>query len=83
MNMIADYEKAKNQNAWARHYSISTPRLRRLISTKNNLRNRVADFVGVDVERLRAEKPPVRMEHSKITLLRILQVSFLTGRSTY
>lgn len=74
MNMMEDYEKAKNQNAWTWQYSLSAPRLRRLIATRNTLRSRVADFMGVDVERLRVKKPPVRMEHSKITLLRVLQV---------
>ena len=74
MNMMADYEKTKNQNAWTWHYSLSAPRLRRLIATKNNLRNRVADFMGIDAESLCVAKPPVLMEHSKVTLLRVLQV---------
>ena len=74
MNMLWDYEKTHNQNGWAWHYSASAPRLRRLLTTRNSLRNRVADFTGIDSETLRMEKPPVQMEHAKITLLRIIQV---------
>jgi len=74
MNLMWDYERAKNQNGWAWHYSVSAPRLRRLLATRNSLRSRVAEFTGVDVESLCIEKPPVQMEHAKVTLLRVIQV---------
>jgi hypothetical protein len=74
MNLLWDYERAKNQHGWAWHYSVSAPRLRRLVATRNSLRNRVAEFTGIYSESLCIEKPPVQMEHSKVTLLRILQV---------
>ena len=74
MNLMSDFARAKNQNGWAWHYSLSTPRLRRLIATRNSLRSRVAEFTGIDVESLSVDKPPAQMEHSKITLLRVIQV---------
>lgn len=74
MNLIWDYERAKNQHGWALHFSVSAPRLRRLVATRNSLRNRVADFTGIDSARLCVEKPPVQMDHSKLTLLRIINV---------
>lgn len=74
MNLMYDFARAKNQNGWAWHYSLSTPRLRRLIVTRNSLRSRVAEFTGINVESLFVDKPPAQMEHSKVTLLRVIQV---------
>lgn len=74
MNVIYEFERAKNQNGFAWHYSLSAPRLRRLVATRKSLRNRVAEFIGIDVNRLHVEKPPSQMEHAKVTLLRVLQV---------
>lgn len=74
MNLIWDFQRAKNQNGFAWHYSLCAPRLRRLVATRNSLRSRVAEFVGVDVDDIHVEKPPVQMEHAKITLLRVIQV---------
>lgn len=73
MNLMWDYERATNQNGWARHYSVSAQRLRRLLTTRNSLRNRVADFAVVPCECLRVEQPPVKMPHAKLTILRVLQ----------
>ena len=69
-----DFERVKNQSKFAREYSVSMPRLRRLIATRNSLRNRVADFIRVDSSTLQVKTPPTKMAHSKLTLLRVLQV---------
>ena len=69
-----DFERVKNQSNFARAYSVSMPRLCRLIATRNSLRNRVANFIGVDSSTLQVKTPPTKMAHSKITLLRVIQV---------
>ena len=74
MNLMWAYERAKNHNGWAWHYRVSAPRLRRLVATRTSVCSRVAEFTGIDVESLRVEKPPVQMEHARITLLRLIQV---------
>ena len=46
----------------------------RLISTRNNLITRVADFVKLDPSLLKLKVPPARMPHAKVTFLRVIQV---------
>jgi hypothetical protein len=74
MNLMWDYEQADHKSGWAYHYCVSAPRMRRLLTTRNSLRNRVADFVGIHSDRLRLVAPPVNMPHAKLNILRTIQV---------
>lgn len=75
MNLLHDYEHvAKKKDEWCRSYGIFQPRIRRLATTAENLRKRVADFVGVQEGTLAVTKPPSNMPHGKITVLRVIQV---------
>jgi len=48
--------------------------LQRLVSTRDNLLGRVADFKKMDPSLLRVRVPPSKLNRSKLTVLRILQV---------
>ena len=75
MNLMWDYEHiGGNQGHFAYKLGVFTQRLRRLLTTRNSLRNRVAEFIGIDSTRLNVRQPPSLMPHSKVVILRILQV---------
>lgn len=74
MNALWDYEMVSNKQKWCFYYRFAMSRLKQLVSTRNSLRKRVAEFLGIDETRLQVENPPVHMPDAKITLLRLLQV---------
>jgi hypothetical protein len=74
MNMLWDYEKVSNKKGFGWQFTLALSRVRRLLSTRNSIRNRVADFIGCDVADVTMKDPPSRMPHSKVVLLRIIQV---------
>jgi hypothetical protein len=74
MNLMFDFEHVKNQQSFVRTFCLSLPRLRRLLATRNSLRNRVADFIGVEASALKCAIPPTKMAHAKLTILRVIQV---------
>jgi hypothetical protein len=74
MNLMWDYGIVENKNQFCMHYRIAYARMRQLISTRDSQRKRVADFLGINENRLRMEVPPVHMPQAKITILRLLQV---------
>ena len=74
MNLLWDYHKSSNKKKFCRLYHVSYLRLKRVIATIDNLRIRVAKQLGSHPDALRISMPPVHMPHSKLTILRILQV---------
>ena len=76
MNLLHDYKHTprNKENAWCRSYGVFQPRLKRLQSTAENLRKRVAHFVGINEALLVVNCPPRNMPHGKVTILRIIQV---------
>eukprot|EP00538_Stauroneis_constricta_P006063 CAMPEP_0119572152 /NCGR_PEP_ID=MMETSP1352-20130426/44476_1 /TAXON_ID=265584 /ORGANISM="Stauroneis constricta, Strain CCMP1120" /LENGTH=2052 /DNA_ID=CAMNT_0007621837 /DNA_START=51 /DNA_END=6209 /DNA_ORIENTATION=- len=74
MNLMWDHDQARNKSAWCRKFSVVPTRINQLMSTRKNLRQRTADFFGINEDKLRVLAPPVHMPHAKITILRLLQV---------
>lgn len=74
MNALWDYHVAPDKARWCQFYRISQPRIRQLFTTRNSLRKRVADFLGINEDKLQLTSPPVHMPHYKITILRVLKV---------
>jgi hypothetical protein len=83
MNLLWEFDHAKQKTNWCRKHAANFPRLKRLAGTAINLRNRVADFMGIDSELLDVDVPPVHMPHAKITALRVLQVWVLNDTIAY
>lgn len=73
MNAMWDYATVSNKNAWCIKNRIAIKRWHQVISTRNSLRKRVADFMGVNENRLQVQLPPRDMPHSKVNVLRILK----------
>jgi Helicase conserved C-terminal domain len=73
MNLMWDYEKAQHKGGFCLKFRVAINRFRQLVSSKNNKRKRVAEFLGIDEERLKMEAPPVHMHPSKVAILRTLQ----------
>jgi HrpA-like RNA helicase len=74
MNLMWDYGIVENKNQFCMHYRIAYARMRQLVSARDSQRKRVADFLGINEDRLRMEVPPAHMPQAKITVLRLLQV---------
>jgi hypothetical protein len=74
MNLIWEFEQAKNQANWCWKFGISYPRIKRLAATSSTFRRRVADFLSISTNDLELDAPPLFMPHSKVTLLRVIQV---------
>eukprot|EP00978_Attheya_sp_CCMP212_P005349 scaffold11962_cov59-Attheya_sp.AAC.3 len=74
MNLMWDYNAEARKERFCRHYSVNATRLKRLMTTVESLRGRVALQCGVHKDSLRMKEPPRSMPHSKITILRVLQV---------
>ena len=74
MNALWDYRTVSNKARFCLFYRIALSRMKQLAATCNSLRTRVAEFLGIPETKLHMESPPAHMPHSKITILRILQV---------
>jgi hypothetical protein len=74
MNMLWSYEITKNKDSWCYANFLVKSRVQRLAGSCNNLRKRVAEFFEIDEKNLRLEQPPSTMPHSKINVLRVIQV---------
>ena len=76
MNLLWDYEHVNRikQREWCWFYGIFPARIKRLATTAQNLRKRVADFCGIQDDLLVVAKPPSNMPHGMVTILRIIQV---------
>jgi len=74
MNLLYDFDRCKNKNAFCRNNSISYPRICRLASTRNNLVQRVAQHLGKEANSLSIRRPPREMDISKLLALRVVQI---------
>jgi hypothetical protein len=74
MNALWDYHMAPNKMKWCLYYRIAIARMKQLVATRNSLRKRVADYFGINEDRLMLENPPAHMPHAKTVILRLLQV---------
>ncbi len=77
MNAIWDSESLGSTNkkySWTVKNNIAIKRWQQVISSRNSLRKRVADFLGIDEEKLRVQLPPRDMPRGKVTILRILKL---------
>jgi len=77
MNAIWDSESLGSTNkkySWTVKNNIAMKRWQQVISSRNSLRKRVADFLGIDEEKLKVQLPPRDMPREKVTILRILKL---------
>jgi hypothetical protein len=74
MNLIWDFDHIHNRKPFCWKFSLALPRLQRLVSTRNSIRSRVADFLGCAESTCTVQNPPSQMPHSKIIVLRIILV---------
>ena len=81
MNLLWDYErvKVKERTKWCWFYGVFPPRVKRLMLTAENVKKRVADYVGMDENMLVVAHPPRPLPPAMMTILRVIQVwSFMT-----
>ena len=76
MNALWDYTSvdASKRNQWFYNNNIAMKRWRQVVSSRNSLRKRVADFLGIHEEKLQVQLPPRDMPHEKVLILRVLKV---------
>ena len=74
MNALWDYSETSNRNYWCIKNRIATKRWQQVSSSTKSLRKRVADFLGINEDRLQVTLPPKFMPREKILLLRLLKV---------
>lgn len=76
MNLMHEFSQLNESrlSTFCNHHGVHLTRIKRLISTRDSILSRVAEFVKIDPGLLKAPAPPARMPHSKVTMLRILQV---------
>ncbi len=74
MNLIWEWSKCKNHNAFCHMHGIHQGRLKHVITTRNSIRTRVASALNLKVGNLYVQQPPCSMSFEALTILRILQV---------
>ncbi|CAB9524055.1 Probable ATP-dependent RNA helicase spindle-E [Seminavis robusta] len=74
MNLMWEYERVKDKKRFCGFYRVAINRFRQMVSTKNNKRKRVAEFLGIEESKLKMQAPPVHLPASKLAILRILQL---------
>ena len=76
MNLLWAFQQVPSgrRTAWCRLHGVFLPRLRRLISTCENLADRVATFLRIDRDALVVPLPPCQTHQSKTLILRTIQV---------
>lgn len=76
MNLIWEYRGLRSQSSdkWCRRHGIFAPRLKRLVSTCENLKKRVAGFLGISDKVISIDAPPKSMPHAMVSVLRVIQV---------
>jgi hypothetical protein len=52
MNALWDYQMASNKSSWCFQYQIAVTRMKQLFATRNSLRKRVAEFLGINEDKL-------------------------------
>lgn len=74
MNLLYDFDHSDKKPSFCHKYSLSYERTRRLASTRNNLRQRVAAYLGINSASLVLKTPPKFMNKSKLLALYVLKV---------
>ena len=73
MNLLWEFDLARQKMKWCKRFGVFLPRVKRLVSTRDNLRQRVGDFLGISGDLIAVKKPPVRMPPGKVAILRVIQ----------
>jgi hypothetical protein len=73
MNLLWEFEGAREKMKFCTRFGVFLPRIQRLRTTKENLRRRVGNFLGIPDDLIAVTDPPMRMAHSKVLVLRIIQ----------
>jgi len=80
VNLLYEFERCNtSQHAFCNEFNVSYPRIKRLLTTRNNLRDRVATALGENVNDLYLRIPLSKMSHLHITLLRLINVWLFHG----
>lgn len=66
MNVLFDYSAAGEKERFCRENGLSITRVKRLVATVNNLRDRVASIMGMKVDRLVVTEPPRSMRREAL-----------------
>jgi Helicase conserved C-terminal domain len=74
MNAIWDYIATSKKSSWYHKNRFAAKRWQQVVSSRNSLRNRVANFLGIDETKLQVQLPPRDMPPAKVAILRILCV---------
>jgi len=74
MNALWDYATISNKNTWCYNNNIAATRWKQVVSSRNSLRKRVGDFLGVNEDKLQVQLPPKDMSREKLLILRLLKV---------
>lgn len=75
MNALWEYGKIsdKGKTNWCFKKRMATKRWQQAVSSRNSLRKRAADFLGVNEQRIKLECPPKELPLAKLTILRLLK----------
>ncbi len=76
MNALWDSEmiSGHKKHSWIIKNNMAMKRWQQVVSSRNSLRKRVADFLGIHEEKLKVQLPPRDMPREKVAILRILKV---------
>ena len=73
-NLLSSYSACQNRNNFIWKHRLSGTRMKHLYGTVQSLKQRVAECLGVKVDVLHVEEPPLTMHPAKMNILRILHV---------
>ena len=74
MNLLFDFEMCNSRRSFCKEHSVSYPRIIRILSIRNNLRERIGKHLKLDSHALIMNNPPRTMSPSKLMALRIFKV---------
>lgn len=73
-NLLHAYTQCKDKNKFTKDHRISGTRIRHLLGTVENLKQRCANYLNARPDILEVRDPPCRLHPSKLNILRIIQV---------
>lgn len=74
MNLLYEFDHSNQKRLFCQRHYLSYERMSRFASTRDNLRRRVAAYLGKESSSLVLRKPPKSMNKSKLLALYILKV---------
>ena len=74
VNLLWQYSRSKNKNKFCNDFSLSQPRMKRLVNTYSSLKARVASAIDCEPSSLDIQQPLHLMPSIKLTTLRLIQV---------